>query len=413
MVLTKLFWQRFATAQQRNIKYLRLLFNEHFVLFLLIAFGGVVLGYHSLLMVPASSDIWQNPWWKFAILAWLTIGLQLGHLVTYFRPADRLFLLGQDHFLMSRYLKQALGVSASFASVWQIIFFASVWPILIAVGFRQIFSLLLVLLFTVMYKIFLLVVERYQLLTTAKPLINDITLKILIPIIILASLFWLPLFVGLGIMLVALFLEWIIGRKLNAQANQVSAALAWPLAIQQAQTHEQAVLHFYALFAEVPQQAKSIKRRAYLDPLIAWLTPRRGGIQRLYLTQLIRNNEILPLILRLWLVAIIILINVHSAPTWLIAVIAAMTVYLVNFQIYPLFLQTRQVLWTQLVPITLANQEKVFNRLLFGFSLVSIVIIVAATVTTWSALRAGITGAGLMTIFCYYFYIPRLLKKGQ
>ncbi|CAH1854558.1 ABC transporter permease [Convivina intestini] len=413
MGLTKLFWQRFATAQQRNIKYLRLLFNEHFVLFLLIAFGGLVLGYRSLLMVPASSDFWQNPWWKFAILAWLVIGLQLGHLVTYFRPADRLFLLGQDHFLMSRYLKQALGISAGFASVWQLIFFASVWPILTAVGFHQIVSLLLVLLFTVMYKIFLLVIERYQLLTTAKQVANDIILKILIPIIILASLFWLPSLVGLGIVLVVVFLVVIVARQLNAQAGQVSAALAWPLAIQQAQSHEQAVLHFYALFAEVPQQAKSIKRRAYLDSVIVWLTPKGAGIQRLYLTQLIRNNEILPLILRLWLVAIIILINVHSAPSWLIAAIAAMTVYLVNFQIYPLFLQTRQVLWTQLVPIGLVDQKKLFNRLLLGFSLLSIVMILAATVTTWSALLAGLAGAILMTIFCYYFYIPRLLKKGQ
>ena len=45
MKINDLFVQRFVRAQNINIKYLKLLFNDHFVVFLLIAFGASVLGY--------------------------------------------------------------------------------------------------------------------------------------------------------------------------------------------------------------------------------------------------------------------------------------------------------------------------------------------------------------------------------
>ena len=56
MALNKLFMQRFARNQRTNLKYLRLLFNDHFIVFLMIAIGGLLLAYRQLFVTQQSDE---------------------------------------------------------------------------------------------------------------------------------------------------------------------------------------------------------------------------------------------------------------------------------------------------------------------------------------------------------------------
>ena len=96
MAMTKLFAARWHQANHITVTYLKRLFNDHFLVFLVIAFGAGVLGYRELLTDPRYMQLWQSPWLIAAVVLWLVVGLQFGTLITYFKPADALFLMGSD-----------------------------------------------------------------------------------------------------------------------------------------------------------------------------------------------------------------------------------------------------------------------------------------------------------------------------
>ena len=88
MAMTKLFASRWHQANHITVTYLKRLFNDHFLVFLVIAFGAGVLGYRELLTDPRYMQLWQSPWLIAAVVLWLIVGLQFGALITYFKPAD-------------------------------------------------------------------------------------------------------------------------------------------------------------------------------------------------------------------------------------------------------------------------------------------------------------------------------------
>ena len=63
-----------------------------------------MLAYRELLSTPQSMMFWRSNWWQVIIITWLLIGLQIGDLITYFKPADRLYLLGNDSEIIKKYL---------------------------------------------------------------------------------------------------------------------------------------------------------------------------------------------------------------------------------------------------------------------------------------------------------------------
>ena len=78
MAMTKLFASRWHQANHITITYLKRLFNDHFLVFLVIAFGAGVLGYRELLTDSRYMQLWQSPWLIAAVVLWLVGGLQFG-----------------------------------------------------------------------------------------------------------------------------------------------------------------------------------------------------------------------------------------------------------------------------------------------------------------------------------------------
>ncbi|GMA70716.1 hypothetical protein GCM10025879_19620 [Leuconostoc litchii] len=159
----KLFWQRFRRTQRTNVKYFRLLFNDHFVLFLVILFGAFVLGYRELLNTSYPIMFWRSNWWQVVIIIWLLIGLHIGDLLTYFRPADRLYLLGNDSDIIKKYLSSAIRISIIYASIWQLIFIGVVVPLLLRIYVSSMARVVAIVVFIITYKLILLLYERDKL----------------------------------------------------------------------------------------------------------------------------------------------------------------------------------------------------------------------------------------------------------
>ncbi|WP_312041047.1 ABC transporter permease, partial [Leuconostoc lactis] len=171
--MTKIFESRWHQANHITITYLKRLFNDHFLVFLVIAFGAGVLGYRELLTDPRYMRLWQSPWLIAAVVLWLVVGLQFGALITYFKPADALFLMGSDQQLIKHYLPRAFAVSYGWAVVWQSAAIGLIVPILWQIWGVSSWRLALLWGIVLAYKGQLLLVARQRLFLTLQQSDHD------------------------------------------------------------------------------------------------------------------------------------------------------------------------------------------------------------------------------------------------
>lgn len=90
--MNEIFKKRRNLWYQQNIKYLRYVFNDHFVLFLMILLGALVVQYVNFLQVYH-----LNLWGKIILVVFVSLLSQvLGRLATFIEAPDKVFLLTKE-----------------------------------------------------------------------------------------------------------------------------------------------------------------------------------------------------------------------------------------------------------------------------------------------------------------------------
>jgi len=426
MKVDSLFQERSRRAQKTNVRYLRLLFNDHFILFLMIALGAGILGYRDLLTAHHSVTYWHSIWWQAISIVWLLVGLQFGNLVTYFKPADRLYLFANDHDIIKSYLAMAMRLSAFYASVWQMIFIAVIAPILWRMDVDNWSRLFFLIIFVISYKMLLLMYERDKLFLKSRRLTiaifepdaiaEKILFRFLVPGTLLAFIIGLSTDQSNVMVIIWLLFAGIVVRYFAVTDSKSELfAIDWLRATAQAQAQQQRTLHFFALFAEVPHQPKTIKRRRYLDPLLKRLTKGQGSLFQLFLTRLARDTEILPLIIRLFLVGVVLVIALKSAPLWLIMIIAAAVLYLITFQMLPLYDDTQKNLWTRLIPISKVERLKSFARvqMIVAIPVILMMFVIVLFIRPLNETPVILVTMLIVEFIMLKFYIPKNSHKNK
>ncbi|MCC8439091.1 MULTISPECIES: ABC transporter permease [Leuconostoc] len=426
MKVDSLFQERLRRAQKTNVRYLRLLFNDHFILFLMIALGAGILGYRDLLTAHQSVTYWHSIWWQAISIVWLLVGLQFGNLVTYFKPADRLYLFANDHDIIKSYLAMAMRLSAFYASVWQMIFIAVIAPILWRMDVDNWSRLFFLIIFVISYKMLLLMYERDKLFLKSRRLTiaifepdaiaEKILFRFLVPGTLLAFIIGLSTDQSNVMVIIWLLFAGIVVRYFAVTESKSQLfAIDWLRATSQAQVQQQRTLHFFALFAEVPHQPKTIKRRRYLDSLLKRLTKGQGSLFQLFLTRLARDTEILPLIIRLFLVGVVLVIALKSAPLWLIMIIAAAVLYLITFQMLPLYDDTQKNLWTRLIPISKVERLKSFARvqMIVAIPVILMMFVIVLFIRPLNETPVILVTMLIVEFIMLKFYIPKNSHKNK
>lgn len=426
MKVDSLFQERLRRAQKTNVRYIRLLFNDHFILFLMIALGAGILGYRDLLTAHQSVTYWHSIWWQAISIVWLLVGLQFGNLVTYFKPADRLYLFANDHDIIKSYLAMAMRLSAFYASVWQMIFIAVIAPILWRMDVDNWSRLFFLIIFVISYKMLLLMYERDKLFLKSRRLTiaifepdaiaEKILFRFLVPGTLLAFIIGLSTDQSNVMVIIWLLFAGIVVRYFAVTESKSQLfAIDWLRATSQAQVQQQRTLHFFALFAEVPHQPKTIKRRRYLDSLLKRLTKGQGSLFQLFLTRLARDTEILPLIIRLFLVGVVLVIALKSAPLWLIMIIAAAVLYLITFQMLPLYDDTQKNLWTRLIPISKVERLKSFARvqMIVAIPVILMMFVIVLFIRPLNETPVILVTMLIVEFIMLKFYIPKNSHKNK
>jgi ABC-2 type transport system permease protein len=205
--MDKFFAKRRATWYKQNLKYLRYVFNDHFVLVIFILLGYLAYQYAQLLKV-----IPQN--WlpgKCAILIIAVILLVVGKVPTYLETPDKLFLLPKEQQVMA-HIKKMIGVSM-------------VLP----------------------------------------------TILIVLAAFITAPLARVSLSFSGGLLIAFWGVVWLLKllvQIISMGKCQEAGRLNWQLAIDLEAKRRERILVVYSQFVNVKGLTAKAKRRAYLDPLL-------------------------------------------------------------------------------------------------------------------------------------------------
>lgn len=313
-----LYEERFFKQQRQNQRYLKLLFNDHFMIFLFIAFGGAVLLYRQYAGEHLAIFGSVLSLWSLIGLAIVLLGLTFGHLQSYLEAADRVFLNAADEFFLENYFVKVKNRAFLYLLPIQAAFFLLALPFLIQAGCSSAGLLLALFLLQVAVKVGLLKKEER-----------------------------------------ALFLTYPSGQK----------TVNWQQALKQAERQADRRNRFFALFAAVPGRQSPVKRRAFLDLFLSKMTFQRNPQEQLAYRILLRYQGGVNLVFRQWLLVLVLLpILRKEAEYWPLLLVAGFA-YLAKRQLLPVFKRAEGVLWNPLLFFDQKKRQKDFdkaiNRLLY------------------------------------------------
>ncbi|HGD4553292.1 TPA: ABC transporter permease [Streptococcus agalactiae] len=314
--MKKLFNKRRSLFLTQNSKYLRYVFNDHFVLVLMFLSGFLLYQYSQLL-----KDFPKTHWPIIVIVSIIILMLlAMGGIASYLEPADKQFLLIKEE-TIKEIINSAKKRTYIFWLVIQTLFLVLISPILIKLGL---------------------------------------------------SVFMITLLIfGLGI------IKWlVITYKVKVFYNNQN--LNWDAAINHEQERKQSILKFFSLFTNVKGISTSVKRRSFLDVILKLIskTPSRLWTN-LFVRAFLRSSDYLGLTIRLVTLNILSVIFVNE--TYLALALAFVFNYLLLFQLLALGHHFDYQYMNQLYPVRLnakASQLKGFLRVLsYAVTVIDIILI--------------------------------------
>lgn len=392
--MIKLWQMRLKQHQQQQFRYLRYVFNDHFVIALIFLFGAAIYGYAKLLKhLPTPFLILRWP-----VLLILLITLQFGHLATLIAPADSVFLLPRTY-QMYLYLRKSYHYSCLIPMAFILLVNFALYPLLTHNLQWQMWQCLLLIIIALLLKDAALRFEL-SLLYDEYDHEKKQWLIILVDLVVLGVGLFLSLYIGviLGILvdLGSLFLE---------KSNYHKTALQWQYAITKEKQRMTNLYRFYNLFTDVPGFSSNIKTRRYLNWLLhSFQLNQKNTYLYLYLRGFLRRTEYSNLFMRLLAINLLLLFFIRQ--TWLVLLVNIIFIYLVCLQLVPLFNQYQGMIMTHLYPvdknIRITSFQKLIKYLLIIQWLMQSIIILFTLPLLHSICLIIIVGVFILIILKWY-----------
>ncbi|GAD15670.1 ABC transporter permease [Lentilactobacillus otakiensis] len=404
--MKQLFRQRLTTHLKEMMRYLRLVFNDYFVLALLFVIGG--LGYY---YSNALKQLHTGLWWApILIIGILLVSVQLGRFATLIEAPDYVFLLPREAELY-QYLKSGFKYSLSIAVAIQVLFWILVMPFIQVTMHPMAIDLYLLLATLVILKMTWLNTDfarKYHL--KRNWLSNRPLFRWLVPVITFAFSIYVNYWSGLVVSVVALAVSYF------SRNQWATRSLDWTTMIADENSRMHTVYQFFNLFTDVPTLQGSVKRRRYVDVILNQikLIPKNTYLY-LYAHGIVRDNEMSGLYVRLLVIGTLFLVFVKGEilPIFL----SLLFVYLIGFQMIPFYFHFSDNAFVHVYPVTNEYQLKSFQRvLLYLLTTVGVVFAVAVAAvnfTTIITIIGVIVGEALEIWAFVYLYLPRRLAKSE
>ena len=402
--MRSLYTSRLSNHLTEMFKYLRLVFNDYFVLALLFLIGGLGYSYSNLLKTLSGKEWWLAP---ICVLV-ITLVEQLGNLATLVEEPDFVFLLPREG-QMWQYFKPAFAYSFSLAAIIQVVVTIVTLPLLQVGQVITVLEIGLLLLTVLALKASLLIADLgyfYRIFShTGRRFIHYA-----LPLVTLLVAVYYNYLAAFAISIIVLLIETIVIGKIKQRP------LDWrnTTAVENGRMHR--VYQFFNLFTDVPSLSGNVKRRRWLDPVLnrIQLIP-KNTYRYLYAHGIIRDNEMSGLYLRLTVIGAVILVFVHG--NYLPIIIAALFIYLIGFQLIPFYYHFDDNVFIHIYPMSAENKASSFQRvvswLLCCVAVIFAIVVIAANISSVSTVVGVIIVELLELVWFLRMYLPRRIQKNK
>lgn len=395
-------WQKRVQKHiQEQVKYLRLVFNDHFVIAIIFLLGA--LGYT---YANAVKGLDPRAWWLKPVLSLVLLAaVSFGRLATLLKEADSVFLLPKESGLVT-YLKSARLYSSWLPLIAMAFVTLLVAPLLLITKTVPAWHIAVVLITLVIIKDRRFSIQLRQWYQADETQATK-GLSLILDLAIIASQLyqWLNL-VGV---LVALGLAYYQRQQLvRVQKTQL---FDWLAAVGAEDSRMGRIYRLYNLFTDVPGISSQVKRRRYLDGLLKLITAKPANTYLyLYARGFLRGTEFSGLYIRLVVLGGIILCFSHI--WWLSLALGLLLIYLVGFQLLPFYNQYDQIIFTHLYPVSTTKRIQAFSQLMRTLLLLQALLFsVILLVTLGMTIQVGLSVLALFVLVIGFvqFYLPKRL----
>lgn len=373
-MLNKLFWQRQQSRWVHYLHYWRLVFNDHFIIALFFMAGAMAYSYDQLL-----PQVNSQPWWRLILIGWVTLAMQVGRWALFVEQPDPVVLLPLTS-QIKQYLKPASYYSASLGLIMTLALTVIALPLALTIMKISTLTMIVMGLTVVTLKLNWLVWEKQRFLNFTKNtrLINFVQWGMTL---VIAAIMWMgwPLMAWIFSLMLLL-----TGQYLNSRTS-----FDWSAAIAYEQARTESIHRFFNLFTDVPQVQGRVKRRAWADGIIKYLSHQDGQWGYLYARGFVRGSDTSGLVVRLTL--ILAIITFFIPINWLQTVVLALSLYVIVSQLGPEYHQFDNKVFTYLYPLEVKQRQNAYlsltRRVLWP---VAIILILATVMSSYLILNVFI-----------------------
>lgn len=366
--MNNLWKKRLNLYLKRMIKYYRYVFNDHFVIALLFLLGGISYTYSNFIK-SLNVDL-SYPWAKPVVIIVLLVMLQFGKVGTLIDEPDKVFLLPQEKG-MREYLMKAQKRAWVSNSVIQIVVWIVLLPFIYYGVHLNLLESIILLLSQVALKVIqvnLFFIRAFEAKYQAGK--YSLILNYVVPLIVYMLGLYASIYLALGIT---------VGLILYLKLLPKNKIIQWNYLIDVEKLRLMRKYSFFNLFTDVPQVKKKAKRRKYLD----WLIPNLKNVYGyLFIRAIIRNGEYSGLYIRLTVIEFIVLLFIPKF--WLSLVIGMLFIYLIGFQMLPLYKYFDDNVFVHLYPLETNSKGKEFKSILLALLIINAFL---ATIAVYIAIQ--------------------------
>lgn len=404
MTLNELFNKRQTNYIKEMMKYGRLIFNDHFVLILLLLLGAGGFTYSNYLGTLALGD--YAPRIFVAFLYYLIVSM--GSVNLLLEPADQIYLLPKE-FAFKDIFKKKTAQSFILSLLLVGIITGITWPIFVTTLAVPTIDILFIFIALASLKSLNLFVKVLPFFEKNQDRLRkaQMGMTVIKVLTILSLVFFNIKATSLLILVVAL----VVGYLFFSDKLFSSQLFNWAVMIEAEEKRLQRVYRLISMFATVPHIETSIKRVSWLDPALNWLSRRKPTAPYFYLLRTTaRNSDYSMLVIRATIVGAILLATTGSLV--ISSLLLLLFLYMIGFQLISLITEIDRLPQFKMYPIKQETKEKAVYDLIF-----QLLIFVSIFLGLTSTFSLGILGLSLIPIgfgFAYVFstfYAPSRVKK--
>lgn len=399
----KLLWkERFSRTSKELSRYLRYIFNGHLVIVLVFLLGSAAYYYQEWLKVIP--DNFPAAMIMAAIIAFL---LTYSPIFTFMSEADRIFLIPLETSL-NGYFKKSIFISFILQIYMLVIGLAVLMPLYAAVNngdFKSFFYFLAAIIAVKFVNLLLRWhVQFYQEGTVLKA---DSLIRFCVNLVFLYLLFSnAAIYFTIGTFAIL----W--GLYMYYKGQTKGKGLKWEFLIRQDEKRMTSFYRLANLFTDVPKLKDTVKRRNWLDFLLARIPFQQDKTFTYLLARtFLRSGDYFGLLLRLTIIGAGVLLFLTFGIGQVVVVV--LFLYLTGFQLLPLWRHHQYHPLLELYPISLEDKEKSF------LSLLRLVLSIQAVILSLAVLAGGQVATAAISmiagiIFTFYFvslYSRRKIKN--